>query len=80
MTTTKAMPKQTKYKYIKEFARLARISRTWAFNALEGQSPEMWERYASFLESRAERLRAAKARASNARQLSEPEFAALAAQ
>lgn len=78
MTTTTEAPKQMKYKYIKEFARLAGISRTWAFNALEGQSPEMWERYADFLENRAERLKAAKTRASNARQLTEQEFTALA--
>ena len=74
--------KKTKYKWIGKFAEAAGLSRAGAFKALERNDPQMWGKYAAYLEKRNRRaltaLEDAQARVSNARNVSIT--AALAAQ
>ena len=64
---------ETKYRYIKEFAKSAGITRSGAFKALERQDVEAWGEYVAFLETRreqnTEKVKQLQARASNAVQI-----------
>lgn len=48
MTTATAPRGKTRYKYITAFSRHIDTDRTWVFDLLERNDPEMWRRYSEF--------------------------------